>query len=208
MSDKKKSTDTDTKLLAHLKDGDKSAANLLIERYFDRVIQAASRRISQRRLRATGSEDIAASVFESLWKKADQQQFDENDLNSSDEFWRLLCTMVRFKTEDHLRRERAQKRGGDNLRGESIFQSSSGQAKAGIAGFSDKDIGPAEMAAFRDQHEKLMAKLNDATLQEVVTLRLEGKKVAEIAQHFNKSERWVKRKLALIREIWHGDLKE
>ena len=198
-------SDTDARLLSSLKQGDKSAANTLIARYFDRVLRSASRRIANRHLRGTGSEDIAASVFESVWKKADQGQFDENDLTSANEFWKLLCAMVRCKTEDHLRREQALKRGGGRLRGESVFLTND-QPAAGLAGFSGRELGPDDLAACREELQQLMTSLKDPVLQEVVTLRLECRKVSEIAEHFGRSERWVKRKLALIREIWNGKL--
>ena len=76
----------------------------------------------------------------------------------------------------------------------------------GLANQSDDGLTPQEMAAFGDQHRKMMDVLADETLQEVVTLRMEEYKVAKIAKHFGKSERWVKRKLALIREIWQQEL--
>lgn len=199
-------TPSESELLERLKSGDKDAANELIGKYFDRVAGAARRRIKQRRLRGTDSEDIAASVFESLWKKVEKKQFSEGDLTTTDEFWRLLCTMIRFKTEDHVRREHADKRGGGQIRGESIFMKPGEDKVPGLAGQSDGALTADEIAAFKDQHEKMMKSLVDATLQEVVTLRMEGYKVSEISNHFDKSERWVKRKLALIREIWSREV--
>ncbi len=196
----------DTELVRRLKSGDKSAADELFGRYFDRVTRAAHRRIADRRLRGADSEDIAASVFESLWKKADQKDFDEDDLTSSEEFWRLLCTMIRFKTEDNLRRENAKKRGGGMQRGESAFARSGKDSVGGLSGFSGEELSPYEAAAFRDEHEKMMGILAEQKLQEIVTMRLEGSNVAEIAKYFGKSERWVKRKLSLIRDIWRREL--
>ncbi len=196
----------ESELLRRLKAGDKQAADELLGRYFDRTVRAANIRIAQRRLRGSGSEDIAASVFESLWKKADQQQFSDDDLTNSDELWRLLCTMVRFKTEDHLRREHADKRGGGMVRGESVFYSGSDPSGLGLAGFSDSELTADELVSFREHYQKMMKLLRDETLQEVVTLRVEENKVSEIANHFGKSERWVKRKLALARDIWQQEL--
>ncbi len=201
-------SNTEHELVNRFKSGDKDAANELLQRYFDRTVRAAGNRIAERRLRGVGSEDIAVSVFESLWKKADQRQFGDDDLVQPDEFWRLLCTMIRFKTEDHVRRENANKRGGGAVRGESIFAKPDASSAFGIAAFSDGVMSPAEQAAFRDQHERMMRLLDDDTLQEIVMMRMEEQKVSEIAAHFGKSERWVKRKLALIRDIWQHELDE
>lgn len=195
-------------LLRRLKSGDKEAANDLLGKYFERIVKAAQRRIGDRRLRGSAPEDIAASVLESIWKKADQGQFQTEDLETSEEFWRLLCTMVRFKTEDHMRRENAGKRGGGMLRGESIFARQKDESLAGLAGFSNHEPSAPELVGFQDEHARLMQKLGDETLQEIVTRRLEGQTVAEIAHHYDRSERWVKRKLALIRESWQSELPE
>ena len=194
---------TESELLALFKNGDKEAADELLGRYFDRVVRAAHRRIAQRRLRGTDSEDVALSVFESLWKKADNNHFDENDLTRPDEFWRLICTMIRFKTEDHLRRENSAKRGGGEVRGQSVFGNPDNSVGFGIEGHRDQELTPDEDAAFRDQLNRLLTVLDDETLKVVVSLRMEEYKVAEIAQHFGKSDRWVKRQLALIRHIWN-----
>lgn len=194
-------------LLERFKAGDQDAANELIGLYFDRTVRAASKRIAQRRLRGSASEDIAVSVFESLWKKVDQKEFREEDLIDTNEFWRLLCKMIRFKTEDHVRREQAGKRGGGMLRGESIF-GQQGEELAGLAGHPDARMTADEIAAFQDEHTRLLSVLEEPVLQEIVTLRMEEKKVSEIAEHFARSERWVKRKLARIREVWSHETGE
>lgn len=196
------SEEGESELIGRFKSGDKDAANELIGKYFERVSQAARRRLQQRRLRGSDSQDIAASVFESLWKKADNQHFSDNDLNDSDELWRLLCVMIRYKTADHIRKENADKRGGGQLRGESVFAKPDGEHVVGLEDQSDDALAPDEIASFKDQHREMMSMLDDEILHEVVTLRMENNKIVDIAAHFGKSERWVKRKLALIRDIW------
>ena len=156
-------------------------------------------------IRATSKEDIAASVFESLWQRADEKGFSEQDLGNTEELWKLLCTMVRFKARDHVRREKALRRGGNLVRGESMFTSADGNGP-GLQDFAIDDESISGLAGFREQHEILMEQLGDDDLREVVTMRLEGFKVKEIAEHFSKSDRWAKRKLALIRDIWSSSI--
>ncbi len=191
----------ESKLIRAFKQGDKSAADELIGKYYDRVVRAAKRRLERANLRATSEEDVAASVFESLWQRAEQKRFDEDQLGSTEELWKLLCTLVRFKTLDHIRREKAQRRGGNALRGESVFINAN-EDGAGIANFAVDEESIAGLVGFREQHENLMKRLGTDELREVATMRLEGYKVKEIAAHFDKSDRWVKRKLALIRDYW------
>lgn len=189
-------------LLARLKSGDKEAANEVIGVFFNRVARAARRRLQQRRLRAGDSQDIAASVFESLWERIDLKKFNDDQLNSPDEFWRLLCKMVRFKTEDHVRRDHAAKRGGGEVRGESVFLGADNEHVAGLAEQADRGLTGPEIVALRDCHDRMMHRLEDQVLQEIVTLRMENYRVVEIAEHFGKSDRWVKRRLAEVREKW------
>lgn len=193
---------TDARLFERFKSGDSEAANEIISTYYDRVCKVARRRIKQRRLLGSGSQDIAASVFESLWRKADQGDFDEQALTSGDEFWRLLSAMVKFKTENHVRREMAAKRGGGQIRGESVFLQRNAMEGPGIGGEAGDMLDPSEIAEFRGEYERMMGDLSDEHLREIVTLRMEGYKVAEIADKFGKSDRWVKRKLREIRDQW------
>ena len=192
----------DARLFERFKSGDTEAANEIINTYYNRVCKVARRRIKQRRLLGSGSQDIAASVFESLWRKADQGDFDEQALTSGEEFWRLLSAMVKFKTENHVRREMAAKRGGGQIRGESVFLQRNAGEGPGIGGEAGDMLDPSEIAEFRGEYERMMANLSDEHLREIVTLRMEGYKVTEIAEKFGKSDRWVKRKLREIRDQW------
>lgn len=195
----------DSELIDKFKSGDKSAANQLIAKYYDRVVRAAQQRLKGVRVRATSEEDIAASVFESLWQRADENRFSDEDLGNTEELWKLLCTMVRFKARDHVRREKSLRRGGNLVRGESLFANQDGDGR-GLQDFAIDDQSIGELAGFREQHEILMERLGDDDLREVATMRLEGFKVKEISERFSKSDRWVKRKLALIREIWSNEV--
>lgn len=189
------------KLIDELKQGSKDAANVLIERYFSRVYKAAENRLKHRNAKGTEADDIAMSVFESLWRRASDKRFEESDLSSSDELWRLLSKMIQFKTDDHARRATAVKRGAGQVQGESVFGKDNSESP-GISGHPDDAITPIEAMELREGYLNLMEQLDDETLQQIAVLRLENQKVGEIAESFKKSERWVKRKLALIREIW------
>ena len=199
----------ESELIRKFKDGDKDAADQLIGQFYDRVVRAAKKRLDGVRVRATSEEDIAASVFESLWQRANENRFNDDELASSNDLWKLLSTMVRFKAIDHIRNEKRDKRGGDNLRGESIFiKADDMQSRNGIAEYAVDPNSVTAVAGFREQHQVLMDSLDDEILQEVATMRLEGHTVKDIAAHFSKSDRWVKRKLALIRAIWEKTIDE
>lgn len=193
---------SESKLLRGLKAGDKLAANEIISRFYERVVRAADRRLEGCVNRATSGEDVAASVFESLWKRADNAGFADEELKDCDELWRLLCKITSFKTLDHMRREKAQKRGGGEVRGESVFMKPNEDSQNGLGQIADDFESVCAVVGFREEFERMIAALEDQTLSEIVMLRLEGSTVKEIATHFDRSDRWVKRKLALIRDSW------
>lgn len=198
--------ESDTRLIKRLKLGDKEAANELIGRYFQRVVRLAEKHLANHRVHGTGGEDIAASVFESLWKKADRGHFSDQDLATSEELWKLLCQIVAFKSRDHLRRESAQKRGGSVLKGESFLSNSLNSRPDGIANVASDQLCVADLLILKEEHDRLLKLLESEVLERIAIMRLEGFQVAEIAESFEKSERWVGRKLNLIRNIWTFDL--
>ncbi len=194
-------SDSEKSILRRFKDGSKEAANELIGKYFERVRLAAEKRLAKRSARLSGPDDIAASVFESLWQRAKENRFKEEELGSYEELWRLLAKMIQFKTDDHARRAIAKKRGGGQVRGDSVF----GNAEDTSPGFDNQPgqaFTPDQLMELQEGCTELMSKLNDENLQQIAVMRLEDYSVAEIASHFDRSERWVKRKLAIIREIW------
>jgi len=192
----------DTQLIQQLKKGDREAANLLIERYFDRVVRAAERQLHHSQVFIVSGDDIAASVFESLWKRAKDNGFHGDELQDSKELWRLLCKMIQFKSRDHIRRASAKKRGGHmQLQREN-------QDHRGNSPLEDvrQEFAADELAIFKEEHLRMLKLLDNDFLVQIAIMRLEGYSVLEIADEFEKSERWVGRKLALIRKIWRFEI--
>lgn len=200
---------SDTTLLGGLKEGNASHTGELVSRYYDRIVQAASKRLHGRFAVIAGPDDIAVSVFESLWQLAREKRLGNEQLNDREELWRLLLSMVNFKVTDHIRRESAQKRGGGRLLDENALTNDASRAVpyATLDQFPDDAPLADEVVCVEEQHEWLMEVLGDDVLREVVTRRLEGQKINEIADFFQRSERWVKRKLSIVRGLWERELR-
>ena len=66
--------ESESQLFQRFKAGDREAANQIIGQFYDRVVNAARKRLEGEKVRATSEEDIAASVFESLWQRADENR--------------------------------------------------------------------------------------------------------------------------------------
>jgi DNA-directed RNA polymerase specialized sigma24 family protein len=194
-----------TQMIHRLKDGDESAVDQLWELYFDRLVGMARNRLNGQPRRVADEEDVTVSVFKSLWHGAVRGQFPQ--LTNRDDLWRLLLTITKQKVVDEIRRNKALKRGGGEVRGNSIF-AIVGESN-GSAGF-DRVVGdgpdPEFVAVLDEQLSKLMGRLRDDSLRSVAVWRMEGESNAEIAAKLGLGERSVERKLQLIRERWAQEL--
>jgi DNA-directed RNA polymerase specialized sigma24 family protein len=188
-----------------LKSGDEEAAAELWDRYFNVLVQVARRQLGAAPRRVADEEDVALSVFDSLCRGASRGRFIE--LTDRDDLWKLLLKITRQKTVDHLRRAGRQKRGGGEVRGDSVFLRAGGNNKA--AGFDalPGDVATPEFLALADeQYRRLLNLLADDTLRAIAAWKLEAFTNDEIADKLGISLRSVERKLGLIREAWSSEL--
>jgi DNA-directed RNA polymerase specialized sigma24 family protein len=175
--------------LGQLQAGDPVAADRLWERYFRRL-QGLARRKLPPTLRHNSSEEVALDAFASVWRGAEQGQFPE--LASREQLWRLLVVITVRKayrlarTED---RERA-----------SLVQSWELEAVL------SREPEPGFEIQAAEECQRLMTLLDDARLEAVARLRMEGLTVPEIAASLECSPRTVDRKLYLIQTIWAGEV--
>ena len=178
-----------------LKDGDEEAARQLWQRYFDRLVRLAHQRLGSAPRRAADEEDVALSVFRCLCSGAARGKFDE--LADRDELWSLLVTMTARKVIDQQRAAAQQKRGGGKVRGESIF---TGRSDAGLSAGIDQVIGqdptPEFLALLADEHQQLMAALDDDTERQIAMWKMEGLTNEEIAERLGVTRRSVQRRPA------------
>jgi DNA-directed RNA polymerase specialized sigma24 family protein len=163
-------------------------------------------------LRRTGDEeDIALSAFHSFIAGIRRDQFP--DLSGPDNLWGLLITLTSRKVNAHLRKQTRQKRGGGNVRGESVFLDSTGNANQGgidqrggleqMGGPGGEDsIRPDLRLELAEACESLLNDLPDEQLREIAVLRMDGYLVNEIADRLQLSKRAVERRLQLIRKTW------
>jgi DNA-directed RNA polymerase specialized sigma24 family protein len=75
----------------------------------------------------------------------------------------------------------------------------------GLARFLSREPTPEDAAQFADQYERLLVRLEDATLKTIALRRLEGYSSVEIASGLGTTARTVDRKLGLIRAIWQEE---
>ncbi|MEZ6136518.1 MAG: ECF-type sigma factor [Pirellulaceae bacterium] len=180
-----------------LQTGDDEAIGRLFEHCFPRLLRYARSKLPENLRRALDEEDVALSAFKSFCNGAQRGVI--GDIQNRDELWKLLTCIAARKGSAYVRHETRLKRGGGQVRGESVFIS---KEMAGIESESPPNASPATIAEVDEQCQNMLDALGDETLQAIALLRLEGYSVDEIASRIGCAKRSVERRLSLIRKIW------
>lgn len=188
--------------IQQLQEGNETAAQRLWERYAQRLLGLARRRLAGGR-RAADEEDVVQNAFLSLCRGAAAGRFAA--LADRDGLWLLLQVIVRRKAADQQNYDRRQKRGGGRVRGNSVVQETHGLNAAGPPAASGK-MNPAQEAEIAEIYRRLLDSLPDETLRRVAVLKIEGFTNEEIAARIGCARCTVVRKLDLIRSIWSKEI--
>lgn len=186
-----------------LKQGDEDAAAQLWDRYFEKMVQAARRKLGRHTLAAADEEDVALSVFDSLCRGAAMGNFTR--LKDRHDLWPLLLTITAQKSIDRIRWEKRQRRGGEQNVVRDTELPETGHAKT-IDGILSTEPTPEFLVLMEEQCSRLLSQLRDDTLRDIVTWKLEGHTNEHIAQFLGVSVHAVGRKLRMIRLTWSKEL--
>jgi DNA-directed RNA polymerase specialized sigma24 family protein len=179
--------------LERIQHGDAEAAQLLWQRYFQRLAGLARLRLRPSRGAADSAEDVALSAFASFFRGVERGKFP--DLADRDNLWHLLVVLTFRKTSHVLRSHSSLKRGGARV----------STGSDGLDQLADSEPSPALAAEFAEECRRLLGTLGDAGLESVALWKLEGYTNAEIAARLGCAPRSVERKLQLIRSIWEEE---
>jgi DNA-directed RNA polymerase specialized sigma24 family protein len=185
--------------IARLQAGDRAAVQHLWERYFQRLVHLARKKLRGSRPRCADEEDVALSAFDSFCRHAEEGRFPA--LHDRDNLWRLLVVFTTRKA-GHLRRdERRQKRGGGFAPG----TAKEGEDDMALEQLVSREPDPEFAAQVAEECERLLSSLGDQLLRSVALWKMEGWSTDEIAAKLGYTPRSVKRKLRLIRDIWENE---
>ena len=184
--------------MQELADGDNEAATHLWEAFFERIAGLARLRLKPSLRRLSDEEDVASSVFASLCNGIMAGRFP--DLSSRDNLWQLLASMTARKVADVANREGRLKRGGGNVRGESVFLGAG--SDFGFEQFVAFADSPDSEAQLVEEVNLRLDALGKSELRTVAQLRLEGYSIEEIAEQLGCNPRTVQRRLQEIRKKW------
>lgn len=193
-----------TMIFDQLKEGRESAAGRIWDAYFGAVVQEARKRMRYDAKRASDEEDVALSVMRNVIEGAKAGRFESHQDRT--DLWRLMIAITRQKVIDRRRGENRLKRGGGEVRGESVFITPGNDSPAGLEQRARDEVTPDFMVMLEEENQRLFASLRDEVLVSIAQLRFEGYSNEEIATKTQLSLRSVERKLGLIRERMEKEL--
>jgi DNA-directed RNA polymerase specialized sigma24 family protein len=194
-----------THWIARLKAGEQAAARPLWQRYFERLVRLARKKLHGAPRRAGDEEDVALSAFKSFCRGAERGRFPR--LADRHDLWRLLVVITARKAVDLHKREKALKRGGGAVGGESALLGppDAGPAEAGLAQVVGNEPTPAFAAEVAEECRRLFDQLEDPGLRVLALLKMEGYTNEEVARHLDCALSTVERRLRLIRGAWERE---
>jgi DNA-directed RNA polymerase specialized sigma24 family protein len=168
-----------TRWLGQLQAGDPAAAQQLWQRYFQRLVVLARKKLRGSPRRVADEEDVALSAFESFCRRAEQGRFPQ--LLDRDDLWRLLVLLTTRKASHQQRDQQRQKRGG----GVTIQSETCGASEDGaiLEQIVSREPTPEFAAQVAEECQRLLRKLDNPQLEAVALARMEGYSVEEIAEH-------------------------
>jgi len=197
------SDDEVTQWIGRLAEGDELAVKRIWDRYYERLVRLARKKLGDTNRRAADEEDVVLSAFHSFCRGAAAGRFPR--LDDRHGLWKLLVTITARKAVAEMRRGHRQKRGGGTVRGESVFLApDASRPGAGIDRVLGQEPTPELAAMVSEQCEHLLAQLDDEPLRKIALAKLEGYSNEEIAGQLGCAPRTVERKLARIRQKWEG----
>ncbi|MBC8876310.1 MAG: RNA polymerase subunit sigma-70 [Planctomycetes bacterium] len=189
-----------THFFGQLRQGNRDAAQRLWEHFAPRLLGLARKTLAGGPQRIADEEDAVLDAFSSFCQRALSGDF-VGDLHR-DNLWSLLATITVRKARKQQRSERAQKRGGGRVMGESTALGN----RAESHGF-DEMCGQIDVQDFDLICEELLGKL-DNDQRKVALLRLMSYTDTEIAEVLGFSVSKVERKLRLIRRMWGSQMED
>lgn len=193
MSEPVPSNDAD--LVERCRAGDEAAAKILFDRFVERLLMLARRRLSQRLASRVDPEDIVQSVFRTFFERLRNDEFTIDD---QDDLMKLLVRITVHKTLRQVAFHKAAKRdpGLETGQGE--------HSQEQMAQVLDEDPSPETIVTFMDLLEHFLSSLKPLD-RDILELRMQGHSSEEIAQKLGIYDRKVRRVLERIRAVALSD---
>ncbi len=183
-----------TNWLAAFREGDREAAQLLWNRYYAKLVRVARSRLRGLPAPLSDEEDIALAAFESFCRAIEANRYP--DVCDRKNLWHLLLFITACKATRAAQYETRSKR---------AFKRLVAVAPEDFHEFDElvgREPSPTLALETAESLGRLLSELGDGQLKEMVILRMEGYRNAEIAALLDCSESTVDRKFRRIRQTW------
>lgn len=177
-------------LFEKYREDDSLAADALFERYVDRLTALVRKRMSAKLAQRLDAEDVVQSAYRSFFTKAKQGRY---ELKRGGDLWRLLAAITLNKLGKQIERHLAGKR---TIQNEQPIPD--GSQAGGVLGPTTEPSAEDEVA-LQEEVALLMDGL-ESYQTEMLTMRLAGYRIEEIANEVGRSERTVRRLLDKVKD--------
>lgn len=193
------SDDSVTRWIRGLQTDEDEALERLFAYYYEPVIQVVKRRLPGEVRRTADEEDVALHALHSFFRRAQAGRFPQ--LANRDDVWKLLVAIAQRKCMKQIARERALKRGGGTVRGDSAFDHGSSQDR-GIERVAAHQPTADEVVEIEDCARHVLDFLGqlDSTLKSIAVWKSYGMTDRWIARELGVAPKTVERKVKRIRD--------
>jgi RNA polymerase sigma-70 factor (ECF subfamily) len=178
-------------LMARLRSGDEAAAAVVFDRFAQRLLALARRRLDRLLRPKVDPEDVLQSVYKSFFRRHAEGQY---ELESWDGLWGMLTVITLRKCGHRVRRFRAASR--DVEREVSLPLHDERNIEFEVIG---REPTPSEAARLAETLEQVMRDLTERE-RVILVLSLQGYGNAEISNQVGRTERTVQRVLQRVRK--------
>ena len=186
-----KASGSDGSLVRRFQLGEQDAATALYRRYAERLEKLAVRNTGNDLAVRFDSEDVVQSVFRTFFRRVQGGAY---NLPEGEELWRLLLVLALNKIRKLAAHHRAQKRSVKTTTspGTELLQQLPGNHEDGLA-----------LESLKTVIQEVLSDMTE-TQQQIVTLRIDGWQLSQIAKETRRSLRTVERVLQTFRSRLRG----
>lgn len=180
-----------TRWISEARLGKSVAAENLWERYSQRMMRLAAKRIAGAGIVIADEQDVANDALGAFFMRIREGGYEE--LGNRESLWRLLATITLNKASMLVRDETREKRDVRKV-----------QHGNDLGHPLDNVSRPSEQTAdaivlFAETINQFLSELDEAEMQEIALAKMEGYTNTEIAQRIGRSDATVDRRLKLVR---------
>ena len=189
-----------TKYLSGLRNGDKVATQEIFERYYQRLMTLARKKLIGAQCKRADEEDVVMVALAQFFDQVKEpNRFPQ--LNDRHDLWQVLAMMIDRRAKDQIKTDNAQKRRADRQTESVLNRDANRSVNAGIETLPGPDPTPEDAEIWLACLQELLVEYDEKERQAIL-LKVQGYTHEEIADRLKTSKRTVQRLFEDIRKKW------